>query len=146
MIKNSRPRIYSKFEINSILFYATMILFIPLVLVFTYTLNIEYSFDIKVFLLYLLGITALLTIIGVTIIILKRDKMKRHVKATYIQEFYYLVIISIFGVLGIIVLYNYLQGPQNYIANIFVILLVLFVFILLRLGRKYFNLKYTKKK
>jgi hypothetical protein len=146
MIKNNRPRIYSKFEINSILFYATMILFIPLVLVFTYVFNIEYSFDVKIFLLFLLGITSLITLTGLTIIILKRDKMKRHVKATYITEFYYLVTISIFGVLGAIVLYNYLGGPQIFIPNIFVILLVLFVYILLRLGRKYFNLKYTKKK
>ncbi|PKK95328.1 MAG: hypothetical protein CVV60_01885 [Tenericutes bacterium HGW-Tenericutes-5] len=146
MIKNNRPRIYSKFEINSILFYATMILFIPLVLVFTFVFNIEYSFDVKIFLLYLLAVTTVITLIGLSIILLKRDKMKRHVKATYISEFYYLVTISIFGVLGVIVLYNYLGGPQNFIPNIFVILLVLFVYILLRLGRKYFNLKYTKKK
>lgn len=146
MIKSNRPRIYSKFEINSILFYATMILFIPLVLVFTYVFNIEYSVDVKIFLLFLLGTTILFSIIGVTIILLKRDKMKRHVKATYISEFYYLVTISTFGILGTIVLYNYLGGLEAYIPNIFVMLLALFVYILLRLGRKYFNLKYTKKK
>jgi hypothetical protein len=84
MIKNNRPRIYSKFEINSILFYATMILFIPLVLVFTFVFNIEYSFDVKIFLLYLLAVTTVITLIGLSIILLKRDKMKRHVKATYI--------------------------------------------------------------
>ncbi len=94
----------------------------------------------------LVGITVLFTIIGTIFLLIKRDKLKRMVKATYVQEFYYLVIISIFGILGLVVLYKYLGGSPEYIASILVLSLLLFAYVLLNLGRKYFNLNYGRKK
>ncbi|MGD9761320.1 MAG: hypothetical protein AB7U52_02655 [Candidatus Izemoplasmatales bacterium] len=146
MIKTVRPRIYSKFEINTIVFYGTILLFTPLVLVFTYVFGIEQVFDIKIYILILVIVSGIIGIVGTIILFIKRDHLKRQVKATYISEFYYLVTISIFGILGFIVLYNYLGGSPQYIANIFILLLVVFVYILLTLGRKFFNLNYSRKK
>ena len=56
MIKSNRPKIYSKYEINYIVFLYTMVLFVPLTLVFTYVFNIEYTFDLNILLLALLAI------------------------------------------------------------------------------------------
>lgn len=147
MIKINRPRIYSKYEINSIVFYGTMLLLMPIVLVFTYVFDaFTNNYDVRIYLLILVGITVLFTIIGTIFLLIKRDKLKRMVKATYVQEFYYLVIISIFGILGLVVLYKYLGGSPEYIASILVLSILLFAYVLLNLGRKYFNLNYGRKK
>lgn len=147
MIKINRPRIYSKYEINSIVFYGTMLLLMPIVLVFTYVFDaFTNNYEVRIYLLILVGITVLFTIIGTIFLLIKRDKLKRMVKATYVQEFYYLVIISIFGILGLVVLYKYLGGSPEYIASILVLSLLLFAYVLLNLGRKYFNLNYGRKK
>lgn len=146
MIKNIRPRIYSKYEIRVILFYGTIILLIPLILVFTYVFNVDQDLDLNLYFLVLGSINIVALIAGTLILVLNKDKYKRQVKATYSLEFYYLLITSVFGILGIIVLYNYLNGPIKYIGNLFVILIVLFAYLLLHLGRKYFNFNYRRKK
>ncbi|MGD9963929.1 MAG: hypothetical protein AB7E16_00930 [Candidatus Izemoplasmatales bacterium] len=146
MIKNIRPRIYSKYEIRVILFYGTIILLIPLILVFTYVFNVDQDLNLNLYFLVLGSINIVALIAGTLILFLNRDKYKRQVKATYSSEFYYLLITSIFGILGIIVLYNYLNGPIKYIGNLFVILIVIFAYLLLHLGRKYFNFNYRRKK
>ncbi|MDD3129145.1 MAG: hypothetical protein PHW21_02135 [Candidatus Izemoplasmatales bacterium] len=145
MIKSNRPRIYSKYEINCIVFLYTMVLFVPLILVFTYVFNIEYTFDLNILLLALLAIDVFITLIGVIFLRIKRDTLKRNVKINYQNEFYYLVIISVFGLLGFIVLYQYFFGITEYIPSIFVLLLVIFVYTLIKLGQKYFNLRYQRK-
>jgi hypothetical protein len=146
MIKKERPKIYTKFEIDSVTFYATMILFIPLVLVFTYVFDIETIIDTNLFLIILSIITAVITIIGTTILLIKKDSLKRQVKTNYIYEFYYLVAIVVFGILGFVVLFDYLGGDRTYIANILILLVVIFVYILLKFGSKFFNFDYRKKK
>lgn len=146
MIKKDRPKIYTKFEINAVTFYGTMILFIPLVLVFTYVFDIEKIIDTNLFLIILSITTAVITIIGTVILLIKRDSLKRQVKANYMYEFYYLVTIVVFGILGFVVLFDYLGGDRTYIANILILLVVIFVYILLKLGSKFFNFDYRKKK
>jgi hypothetical protein len=49
MIKINRPRIYSKYEINSIVFYGTMLLLMPIVLVFTYVFDsFTNNYDVRI--------------------------------------------------------------------------------------------------
>jgi hypothetical protein len=146
MIKKDRPRIYSKYEINSILFYGTVILFTPLILVFTYVFNIEKVIDPIIFLLIVLGVNLLIGILGTLFLFLKKDSLKRMVKSNYIYEFYFLVIISVFGILGMVVLFDYLGGNRQYIANILILVVVIFVYILLQLGRKFFKFDFKKRK
>jgi hypothetical protein len=146
MIKKDRPRIYSKYEINSMLFYGTVILFTPLILVFTYVFNIEKVIDPIIFLLIVLGVNLLIGILGTLFLFLKKDSLKRMVKSNYIYEFYFLVIISVFGILGMVVLFDYLGGNRQYIANILILVVVIFVYILLQLGRKFFKFDFKKRK
>lgn len=145
MIKKNRIRIYSKFEINLILFYTTMVFLTPLVLVFTYLFDLEYVFGLEKFLLYLFSSNFAIALFGSLWVFLKKDNLRRRVKATYHQEFYYLLTIVVFGLLGIVVLLNYYLQPE-YTANITILLLLIFAFVLLRLGKKFFNVDIIKKK
>ena len=146
MIKKDRPRIYSKYEINSILFYGIVILFTPLILVFTYVFNIEKVIDPIIFLFIVLGANLVVALLGLLILFLKKDSLKRMVKPNYVFEFYFLVIISVFGILGMVVLFDYLGGNRQYIANILILIVVVFVYVLLQLGRKFFKFDFKKRK
>jgi hypothetical protein len=146
MIKKSRKRIYSKFEIYAILFYATMIQLIPLVLVFTHIYDIESKLNIDKFLFWLTIVNFILTVIGTVYLLLNKDKLQRAVKANYMQEFYYLLILSVFSILGFVVFFDLLEGPRQYIAHILIFIVVGVGYILLFLGRKFFNFDYKKRK
>ena len=146
MIKKNRPKIYSKYEINIVLFAATMLLFVPLILVFTYVFDINEVVRISLFLIILAASNLFFLITGGLFIYLNRDKLKRKVKANYLYEFYYLVAISVFGVLGFVVLFDYLGGNPQYVANFLIGLVVVFFYALIRVGRKFFRFDYRKKK
>ncbi len=146
MIKKNKPRIYTSYEISAILFFATMVLFTPLILVFTYVFDIEHILNINTFLLWLVISNFILTILGAVYLILRKDKLLRTVKANYLYEFYYLVLIAVFGILGFVVFYDYMGGDRRYIANILILVVVLVVYVLLYLGRKFFNFDYMKRK
>jgi hypothetical protein len=102
--------------------------------------------DPIIFLLIVLGVNLLIGILGTLFLFLKKDSLKRMVKSNYIYEFYFLVIISVFGILGMVVLFDYLGGNRQYIANILILVVVIFVYILLQLGRKFFKFDFKKRK
>jgi len=138
--------IYSTFEINSILFYGTMMMFIPIILVFTSIIDLDTIVDINRFILICVFVNFGLMVVGTAVLIIEKDHMKRIVKPTYQKEFIYLVILSIFGVLGFVVFYDYMGGNRDYIANILVFIFAIMVYFLIFLGRKFFKFDYMKKK
>lgn len=146
MIPGKKSRIYSEYEIQMILFYATMLLFVPNILVFTYIFEIDQYVDILQFIFWLLMSVLAITAFGTGFFLLRKDRLKRRVKPAYQSEFIYLLFISAFGLLGIAVLYDYLGGNRAYIANLLVVIFAFFVFMLITLGRKYFKFDYMKKK
>lgn len=146
MIAKERKPIYSMFEIRTILFYATMIMFLPIILVFTYILDIDTLVDINLFVIYILIANGVILIAGTIGLIVRKDHLKRIVKANYQVEFVYLAVITIFGLLGFIVLFDYANGNRDYIANILVVLFVILLYVLIFLGRKFFKFDYMKKK
>ncbi|MBN2504112.1 MAG: hypothetical protein JXB20_02090 [Bacilli bacterium] len=146
MIPAKRSKIHSEFEIRMILFYATMLLLIPNVLVVTYLFDIDQRVDIIEFIFWLLIGTLALSAIGTAILFMRRDFLKRRVKPTYRGEFIYLLFISAFGLLGIAVLYDYLGGNRQYIANVLIVVFALMLYILIMLGRRYFKFEYMGKK
>jgi len=146
MIKKQKEKIYSNYEISSILFYWTMICFLPLILVFLYLFDIDKVVDIRLFMLILLGVNFFFTILGTIILILKKDKLKRKIKAHYRYEFLYLLFISGFAILGSVVIFDYLDGNRAYIANILVIITAITLYLLSILGKKYFKFDYMRRK
>lgn len=140
------PTIYSQFEINTILFYAAVIMFLPLILVITYIFDIDAHLDIDVFILWTIIVNFTITVVGTIILLVRKDHLKREVKANYRVEFIILAALSLFGLLGFVVFYDYLGGNRDYIANILVVLFAILLFALIFLGRKFFKFDYMKKK
>ncbi len=146
MIKRDKPKIYSQFEISIIIFYASMVFFLPIILVFTYLFEIDKVLNINIFMFWTLIANSIVTVLGTIYLIFKKDYLKRKVKATYRIEFFYLLFIAVFGLLGFVVIYDYLGGDRAYIANILVLIFALLVFSIIYLGRRYFKFDYIKKK
>ncbi len=141
-----KTRIYSQYEINVINFYASMIWLLPIVLVVTYVFEVDQLLNINQFIIWLAISNGIITLLGTVILLLKRDTMKRHVKAGYRNEFVYLLFICAFGLLGFAVFYDYMGFDRQYIANVLIVLAAFLVYILLNLGRKIFKFDYMKKK
>jgi hypothetical protein len=146
MMQGKKPKIYSEYEIRVILFYATMILALPNVLVLSYIFDFASVLDIYRFMFWVAMVVVALAIAGTLILLLNRDHYKRRVKASYRGEFIYLLFQSAFGLLGIAVLYDYLGGSRQYIANVMIIVFAAFFYLLYTLGRKYFKFDYMKKR
>ncbi len=146
MIKKDRQRIYSQFDINVILFFLSMIFFIPIVLVFTYIFEVDQLLNINTFMFWLLITNFILMLIGFFSLMIRKEKLIRQVKPTYRVEFFYVILLFSFGILGFIVLYDYMGGNRKYIANILVVVFVASVYALIYLGKKYFKFYYMKKK
>ena len=146
MIKKQKEKIYSYYEISKILFYWTMVCFLPLILVFLYLFDIDKAVEIKLFMLILLGVNLFITITGTIILLLKKDKLKRKIKAHYRSDFLYLLFISGFSILGSVVIFDYLEGNRAYIANILVVMTAIILYLLSVLGKKYFKFDYMRRK
>lgn len=145
MRKRDKEPIYSQFEINVILFYGTMVMFLPIVLVITYVFEIDEIVNIDRFMFWVLLANFFLTALGTLVLALRKDHLRRKVKPAYVPEFVYLLFVAGFGLLGIVVLYDYLDGSRQYIANVLSILLALLVYVLIFLGRRFFKYDYMKK-
>jgi hypothetical protein len=145
MIKTTQGRIYSLYEISVILFYASVIAFVPFVLVVTYIFDLDRIINIDAFLLWLVLADAVGGIAGTIVLLVRKDFLKRRVKPHYHDEFVYLLFLAAFSILGFVVFYDYLGGDRAYIANILVVLTVALAYILIRIGRIYFKFDYMKK-
>lgn len=146
MIKKNKPTIYSQFEINAILMYATLIMYMPLILVFTYIFKIENYININTFMLWLVISDFVLIVFGTAVLLIRRDHLQRQVKANYRGEFFYLVFMSMFGLLGFVVIFDYLGGNRQYVANYLIVLLAALLYLLIYLGRKFFRFDLLRKK
>jgi len=146
MIPAKRAKIYSEFEIRMILFYATMLFFVPNLLVITYIFDLDQHVDILAFIFWAMIGTVVVAALGTAVLFLRRDHLKRKVKPSYRTEFIYLLFLSAFGLLGTAALYDYLGGDRQYIANVLIVVFAVMLFILITLGRKYFRFEYKRKK
>ncbi|MDD3122924.1 MAG: hypothetical protein PHC62_05320 [Candidatus Izemoplasmatales bacterium] len=146
MRPSKKALIYSQFEIDAILFYTAMTVFTPIILVFTYIFDIDLYMDVNKFILIVVLVNFFFILCGTIVLVLKKDHLKRQVKANYRNEFLGMIVLSGFGLLGFIVFYDYLGGDRAFIANILVVLFALVVYFLLFVGRKFFKFDYMKKK
>ncbi len=146
MMTGKKQKIHSEFAIRLILFYGTMLLLLPMILVVTYVFSLDAYMDVTLFMFWtmvgILGVTA----VGTGILFLDRDHLKRMVRPSYRNEFIYLLFISAFGLLGLAVMYDYLGFDRQYIANFLIVAFSLMVYLLIMLGKKFFKFGYIGKK
>lgn len=142
----AKTKIYSRFEIAVINFYMTCVWLLPIVLVVTYVFDLDRRMNIDRFILWVLLGVGIVLAAGTFLLAWKKDSLKRQVKPGYRNEYLYLLFVNAFGVLGFCILYDYAGGDRAYIANILVVLVAFLFFLLLRLGRRFYNYDYMKKK
>jgi len=123
-----------------------MFMFLPLILVFTYLFEFDRHININTFIFWVVIVNLVVLVIGTIVLALNKDKLKRKVKATYRSEFFYLIFLFVFGLLGIIVLYDYMGGNRAYIANILVVIFTGLTFLSIYLGKTIFKFDYINKK
>lgn len=145
MIKKDNPRVYSQYEISIITFLASMIFFLPLILVFTYLFEIDNILNINTFMFWTLIANIIILLIGSAYLAFNRDRLRRKVKAVYKGEYFYIVFIFAFSLLGFIVIYDYMGGNRAYIANIIVVVFFVMVYLLIYLGRRFFKIDFIRK-
>lgn len=145
MIKIDKPKVYSQYEISIITFLSSMIFFLPLILVFTYLFEIDNILNINTFMFWTLIANIIILVIGSLYLAFNRDRLRRKVKAAYRGEYFYIVFIFAFSLLGFIVIYDYMGGDRAYIANIIVVVFFVMVYLLIYLGRRFFKIDFIRK-
>ncbi|NLF48213.1 MAG: hypothetical protein GX582_01035 [Acholeplasmataceae bacterium] len=146
MMPANKGKIFSQYEIITIMFYFTMVLLHPIILVITYLFDIASVVDVLKFSFWLMIGILSLTLVGGVLLLTQKDRLKRRVKPAYRNEYITLLFLSAFGLLGFAVLYDYLGGNRQYIANVLTAILALMVYVLIVLGRKYFKFDYMRQK
>lgn len=141
-----RQKVYSKYEIGLIMFIWSMLGFIPIMLIISYMLDLHLTHNPKTIILLVLAVNIFLGILVGLLIFFKRNKLKRQVKTHYRAEFIYIVFVSVFSLLGSVVLFDYLDGNRDYIANVLVFLAAILLVLLGFFGKKYFKLNYISRK
>lgn len=145
-MERRRQKVYSSYEIGKIMFYWSMIGFLPMMLVISYMLDLHNLYDVHYIILAILAINIVLIFVGALILFYRRNKLRRQVKTHYRSEFIYIIFVSAFSLLGTVVLFDYLGGNRDYIANILVFLSAILLVLLALFGRKYFKLDYISRK
>lgn len=134
-----KPNIYTVHQINIILFIITCIMFVPIIVVFSYIFDLQMMVDPITILL--VGAAGLVIFIGIGMLLLvfQRKRNYRSVKPSYHKEFSYLLFISALGILGFGIIFTYLGGPTNYIPHVVIPLFLSVYAALFIIGRRYFN-------
>jgi len=121
-------------------------LFMPIVLVFTYLFQVDEVLNINTFMFWFFFTNIIFMTAGTVFLIARKDNLRRRVKPVYRIEFIYMLFLFGFGLLGFVVIYDYMGGNRAYIANILVVLFAAQLFLVIYLGRRFFKFDYMKKK
>lgn len=140
-----RKKVYNLFQINLILFYSFSALLVPILIGFSYILDLQLLTSVNIIVLVADIIAAVVFIVGLTFILITRDHFQRRLKPSYSREFLWLIIIATFGILGIGVIFIYLGGELFYVPHIIIPLFLTTYLLLYVVGQKYFNINLLKR-
>lgn len=140
-----RKKVYNLFQINLIILIVSSFLLTPIIIVFGYIVDLHsYMDEINIIIVSLI-ITAVAASSGTVYIVITKEYAERKVKVAYPREFSSLLVISSFGILGIGILFTYLNGPIEYVPNIIIPLFIFTYALLFFVGEKYFNVRLLRK-
>ena len=145
-MERRHQKVYSSYAIALIIYTWSFIGFLPIMLMIAYMLDLHEIYEPKNIILFVLSVNVVLGILSGLILFFQRNKLKRQVRTHYRNEFILIVFISVFMILGSVVLFDYLGGNRDYIANILVFLVALILVILIFIGKKYFKLDLVSRK
>ena len=145
-MERRRQKVYSRYEIGKIMFAWTMVGFLPMMLVISYMLDLHLQYNEVTIIIAISIVNVIAILVGVLVMFYQRNKLRRQVKTHYRAEFIYIIFVSAFSLLGVVVLFDYLGGNRDYIANLLVFLSAIILILLGFFGRRYFKLDYISRK
>lgn len=140
-----RRKVYNLFQINLILLVVTATLTTPIILVFSYIIDFHKVIDQVSIILISLVVTAVVAAFGAMYVVMNKERNERKVKVSYPKEFSALLVVTSFGILGIGILFLYLNGPMSFVPNIIIPLFIFSYSLLFYIGEKYFNVRLLRK-
>lgn len=136
-----KKKVYNLYQINLIMFYCVSFLLVPVFIVIAYLFDLHNYTSVHYIVLIATIIAIIFFILGLTYLILTRDRYERVLKASYRREYLVVVIFSGLGILGFGIFYTFLGGEFFYVPHV-VIPLFIGVYVLITfLGNKFFNVK-----
>jgi len=140
-----RKKIYNLFQINLILFYTFCFMLVPILLVLSFIFDLHNITSINSIILVADIIAVVTFIVGLSYILITRDRFERKLKPSYQKEFLFLIVIVAFGVLGFTILFIYLGGLLFYVPHVIIPLFLIAYLILFIVGQKYFNMNLLRR-
>ena len=137
-------KIYSTWHIRALVMAVSLLYIYPIYYAITYTYYLDFEWIIE---RWLLGVIILGGFAGgfIVTLIAKYRLWQRDIKIEYRKEFSYLLLVSAFGLLGLVVLYVELGGNPQYIIHLLIGLFIFNYIVVTYLGRKLFNVSLIGK-
>ncbi len=140
-----RKKVYNLFQINLIVFCVTSFLIVPIFIVIAYLFDLHKFTSTNTIVLIATILALLFFAVGLTILILTKEKYKRILKPNYQKELIFIVVLSAFGILGIGILYTYIGGSFFYVPHVIIPLFIVVYSAIVFVGNRYFNVNLFQK-
>ena len=139
-----RKRVYTQFQVNLIVFYAMCLLFVPVVIVFSYLFDLHLYTSTNNIVLISSYITLAFFIVGLIFLLVTRDRYRRMLKPSYRREYILLLVFSGLGILGTGIFYTYLGGSFFYFPHVIIPSGIVIFTLTSFIGNKFFNVDIFK--
>ena len=145
-MSSNKNKIYPFYQIAKLLTIWSSIIFIPIVLVVSYILDLHLVYDVNHILLIVALLNILYALTSVLLLFVKKRRWRMIIKTHYQSEFVFLIFINVIALLGMVVLFDYLGGNRDYIANILVAVSAVVFVMLFYVGKHYFKMDFISRK
>lgn len=140
-----RKKVYNLFQINLIVFFSMSFLIVPVMIVIAYIFDLHFYTSTNNIVLIADIIALIFFAVGLSLLLITRDKYERKLKPSYQKEFLTLMVFSALGIFGIGILYTYLGGIFFYVPHVIIPLFIGVYLLVFFVGDKYFNVNLFKK-
>jgi nitrate reductase gamma subunit len=141
-----KKKVYNLFQINLIVFYVVSFSVIPVFIVIAYLFDLHEYTSTNYIVLIATTIALIFFIVGLTYLLVRRDKLERVLKPSYRKELFAVVVFSGFAILGIGIFYTYLPGGSFfYVPHVIIPLFIGVYALVLFLANKFFNVDFLRK-
>lgn len=141
----SHKKVYNVFQINLIVFLVTTIMMVPILSILFYIFDLHRYTSVAIILIIAGIITGVVFVVGLLYLLFTREQHRRRLKPSYQREFTILMSVSALGVLGVGILFLYIDGRALYVPHVIIPLgLVVFSGLYL-LGDRYFNVSLLRR-
>ena len=139
-----KKKVYNLFQINLIVFYILSFLLVPFFIVVAYLFDLHNYTSTQNIVLIASSISSIFFILGLTYLLIRRDKLERTLKPSYKKEFLVVVVFSAMGILGFGIFYTYLGGEFFYVPHVVIPIFICVYALVGFLGNKFFNVDFLR--